>query len=298
MRDVTSSGGGCIDENLVQSVTEELYSAALRKVPDDTKAALASAIEDESEEAAKGALKLMLKSARLAEEKDAFVCSDSGVPVYLLEIGGRARWEGDINAAIRRGFDHLVATIQPPLLQHVANPLTNERKYGGKGMPLVSVELKGDGEHIDITCVPKALGSGRWTAVKTFISPTLQEMEAFVLDFMIESGQQICPPVVVGVGIGGSFDVAARLATKATYRDIGSVNEEGALADMERRLKRAINQIGYGPMGTGGKTTAMGVHVDYSYGHGYTPVAVCVNCWINRRTKARLHNDGRVERLM
>jgi len=286
-----------IDEALIQEVTEDLYSAALRKVPEDTLRALEKARDREDHESARATLDLMLKSASIASEKDKFLCSDSGVPTYLVEIGGRARWQGDIKAAITRGFAHLVETIDPPLLKHVNNPLTNERGFAGKDMPSVSVDLLGDADYIDITCVPKALGSGRWASITTLISPSLEQIEACVMEAILEAGSQHCPPVVVGVGIGGNFDLTAKLANRATYREVGSVNPEPMLAAMEERLAEAANATGFGPMGVGGSTTVLAVHVDYAFGHGYTPVAVCFNCWINRRAKARLHSDGRVERI-
>ncbi|HZV17419.1 MAG TPA: fumarate hydratase [Sphingobium sp.] len=286
-----------IDEALIQEVTEDLYSAALRRVPPDTIRALEKARHQEEHESARATLDLMLRSAQLAEENDKFVCSDSGVPVYLVEIGARARWQGDIKQAITRGFAHLVETITPPLLKHVNNPLTNERGFAGKDMPSISVDLIGDADYIDITCVPKALGSGRWASIKTFISPSLEDIEAFIMEAIIEAGSQHCPPVIVGVGIGGNFDLTAKLANRATYREVGSVNPEPILAAMEERLTEAANATGFGPMGVGGSTSVLGVHIDYAFGHGYTPVAVCFNCWINRRAKARLYNDGRVERI-
>lgn len=286
-----------IDEAFIQKVTADLYSAALRRVPADTVRALEAARERENNQSARATLDLMLRSAAAAEANDKFVCSDSGVPVYLVEIGGRAQWQGDIKAAITRGFAHLVETISPPLLKHVNNPLTNERGHAGKEMPSISVDLIGDADYIDITCVPKALGSGRWASIKTFISPSLEEIEAFVMEAILEAGSQHCPPVVIGVGIGGNFDLTAKLANRATYREIGSINPEPILAAMEERLTEAANATGFGPMGVGGSTTALAVHIDYAFGHGYTPVAVCFNCWINRRAKARLHNDGRMERI-
>jgi fumarate hydratase subunit alpha len=103
--------------------------------------------------------------------------------------------------------------------------------------------------------------------------------------------------VVVGVGIGGTFDTAAKLASRATLRRFDEANPEPILAAMEQRLLNAINETGFGPMGTGGDTTALAVHIDYASGHGYTPVAVCFNCWINRRTRARIYNSGTVERF-
>ena len=152
-----------------------------------------------------------------------------------------------------------------------------------------------DCDHVDITCSPKALGSGRWAALEIFTFPDLKTIDKFVMDTVIKAGSQPCPPVVIGVGIGGTFDYAAKMAKEATLRPIGEQHPEKMVADLERRLVDAVNKTGFGPMGTGGDSTAMAVHVNYAAGHGFTPVAVAFNCWINRRTRARLYNDGRVE---
>jgi fumarate hydratase subunit alpha len=191
----------------------------------------------------------------------------------------------------------LVASIDPPLLPHVTHPLTLERGYAGKGMPIVTFDLVDDCDYVEITCSPKALGSGRWAALEIFSFPDLATIEGFVIDTVIKAGAQTCPPVVVGVGIGGTFDYAAKMAKEGTLRPIGQHHPEPMVAAMEKRLAEAVNQTGFGPMGTGGASTAMAVNVDYCAGHGFTPVAVAFNCWINRRTRARLHNDGRVEVL-
>ena len=103
--------------------------------------------------------------------------------------------------------------------------------------------------------------------------------------------------VVDSVQPFSSLTSTPAFSSKATMRQVGSTNPEPVLAAMEDRLLRAVNATGFGPMGTGGDTTALAVHVDYASGHGYTPVAVCFNCWINRRTRARLHADGSVERF-
>jgi fumarate hydratase subunit alpha len=164
-------------------------------------------------------------------------------------------------------------------------------------MPIVSFDVIDGADYVDITCAPKAMGTGRWEAAETFVYPSLQEIEDFVLDTVLKSGSQACPPIVVGVGIGGTFDHAARIAKEAVLRPFGQTNPEPVLAAMEGRLLQAINELGFGPMGTGGDTTAMAVHINYSASHGFVPVAVSLNCWINRRTRARIHGDGRVERI-
>lgn len=286
-----------ITDEMIRSATADLYSWSLRKVPDDAKAALARAMETETNETARKTLELQLRSAELAERKDRFVCSDSGVPVYFVKIGTRAPLDCDIKASIREGYEHLVDTIDPPLLKHVTNPLTLERGYHGKDMPIVSYDLESGADYVEMTCSPKALGSGRWAALELFTFPTLEQIETYILDVAIRAGSQHCPPVMMGVGIGGTFDHCASMAKKQTLRPIGTPNPDPTLAAMEARLFRAVNALGFGPMGTGGDTTVLAVHVDFSSGHGFTPVAVCFNCWINRRTRARLWGDGRIERL-
>ena len=281
----------------VRELSAQLYDWSLRKVPDDTQDALRGALATESNETARKTLTFMLRSADAAERGNRFVCSDAGVPVFFVRIGTAARMEGPIKQAFTDGFADLVARIDPPLLAHVTNPLTLERGHAGRNMPLVSYELVDDADYLEIVCSPKALGSGRWAALEIFSFPSLDVIERYVLDVVLKAGSQPCPPVVIGVGIGGSFDHAAKLSKVATLRRVGEPHPEPMVAAMERRLLAAVNKTGFGPMGTGGDATGMAVHVDYSAGHGFTPVAVSFNCWINRRTSARIYNDGRVERI-
>lgn len=284
-----------ITDEMIHTATRELYSRALRKVPEDAKAALAAAMKTETNETARQTLELQLRSAELAEKKDRFVCSDSGVPVYFVKVGAKAELACDFKMAIRAGYEELVETIDPPLLKHVTNPLTLERGYHGKDMPIVTYDFESGLDYVEMICSPKALGSGRWAALELFTFPSLEEIETYILDVAIKAGAQHCPPVVMGVGIGGTFDHCAGLAKKQTLRPIGQANTDPTLAAMEERLFKAVNALGFGPMGTGGDTTVLGVHVDYSSGHGFTPVAVAFNCWINRRTSVKIWGDGRME---
>lgn len=284
-----------ISQDAIKTLTAQLYDRSLRGIPEDTKAALQRAESVESNATAQHTLRIMLRSADAAQRSNHFVCSDAGIPVFFVRVGTQARFEGNVRQAITDGFADLVQTIQPPLLPHVTHPLTLARGYQGKGMPIVTFDMVDDCDFVDITCSPKALGSGRWAALEIFSFPDLHTIEKFVMETVVKAGSQPCPPVVIGVGIGGTFDYAAKMAKEATLRPIGTVSDEPIVADMEARLVRAINKTGFGPMGTGGDSTAMAVHVNYAAGHGFTPVAVAFNCWINRRTRARLYNDGRVE---
>jgi fumarate hydratase subunit alpha len=286
-----------ITPDLIKRVTAQLYDRSLRGIPADTRDALNRADSVETNETARHTLRIMLQSASAAEEGGHFICSDAGVPVYFVRVGTQAQFTGNVRQAITDGFDELVASIQPPLLPHVTHPLTLERGYKGKGMPIVTFDMEDGADWVDITCSPKALGSGRWAALEIFTFPDLATIEKYVLEVVMRAGSQPCPPVVIGVGIGGTFDYAAKMAKEATLRPIGQAHPEAIVSQMEARLLDAVNKTGFGPMGTGGDSTAMAVHVNYAAGHGFTPVAVAFNCWINRRTRARIFNDGRVETL-
>ena len=286
-----------ITYDAVKTVSAELYDRSLRRIPADALAALRAAQAAETNAVGRQTLVAMVDSAEQAERTHHFVCSDAGVPTYFVRIGTRLTLDGDIRQAISDGFDELVQRIQPPLLMHVTNPLTNERGYKGKDVPIISFDLIGDADYVEMICSPKALGSGRWAALKIFSFPSVETIEEYILEVVLEAGSQPCPPVVIGVGIGGSFDHAAAMATAAMLRPVGAHHPEPQLANMEERLLAAVNSTGFGPMGTGGDTTAMAVNVEYSAGHGFTPVAVCFNCWINRRTRARIYDNGRVERF-
>ena len=120
--------------------------------------------------------------------------------------------DGDIRRAFVDGFADLVETIEPPILKFITNPLTLERSYHGKDMPILSFDVIDGADYIEVTCSPKALGSGRWAALKIFTYPTLDEIEGYFMECVLEAGSQHCPPVIIGVGIGGSFDHAAKMA--------------------------------------------------------------------------------------
>lgn len=289
-----------ITSEQITQLIADLYEWSLKKIPDDTRAALAAAAPRETNATGRKTLTIMLQSADTAQRTGGLVCSDVGIPTYSVKIGTRVVFDGPVRQAIVDGFARMAARSDPPILKMVTHPLTHVRGHAGKDMPIISFDVIDDADYVDITCAPKAMGTGRWEASTNFVYPKMEEIEAYVLDIVLNAGSQACPPIVVGVGIGGTLDYAARLAKEAVLRPVGkkgSANPDPLLAGMEERLLRAINGLGFGPMGTGGDTTAMAVHVDYAASHGFVPVVVNLNCWINRRTRARIHHDGRVERI-
>jgi len=285
-----------ISSDLIRKVTAQMYEWSLKQIPDDTRAALQGFESTESNPVGKKTLSIMLKSADAAKAGSQLVCSDVGVPVYSLKIGTQARFEGNVRQAITDGFADLVAGINPPILQMVTHPLTHKRSYAAPGMPIITCDIVDDADYVEITCSPKAMGSGRWAALEIFVYPSMDQIEQYVMDCVLRAGSQACPPIVVGVGIGGTFDYAAKMAKEATLRPYGVASDDPMVAALEQRLLRAINATGFGPMGTGGDSTAMAVNVNISHGHGFVPIAVCFNCWINRRTRVRIHNSGEVVR--
>jgi len=286
-----------ISSATIRAVTASLYERALQKVPDDTRAVLDRVSACETDPLAHRTFMMMLESADSAAHQGQLVCSDVGIPTYSVKIGTRVQFDGPVRQAMVDGLADMVANSNPPILKMVTHPLTHERSYAGKDIPLVSFDVIDDADYMDMVCAPKAMGTGRWEAVEAFVYPTAEDVETYVLNVVLRAGSQPCLPIVVGVGIGGTFDQATRLAKEAVLRPHGIPQPDPLLADMEQRLLDAINQMGFGAMGTGGDCSAMAVHVDYSASHGFVPVAVCLNCWINRRTAARIHGDGRVEML-
>lgn len=284
-----------ISSDLIQHVSGTLYERALQRIPVDTHRALEKARDGEPGESARRTLMMMVESADTAERDRVLVCSDVGIPVYSVKVGTRARLEGPLREAITRGYEAFLQRMDPPILKMVTHPLTHARSHTGRDIPILSFDMVDGDDGLDIVCAPKAMGSGRWEELKTFVYPTMEEIESYVLEVVVRAGSQPCPPIIVGVGIGGSFDHAARLAKQQVLRPIGEAHPEPAVAAMEARLLAAVNALGFGPMGLGGQAGAMAVHVDYAGSHGFMPVAVALNCWINRRTAARIDAGGHVQ---
>lgn len=152
---------------------------------------MASASALERNATAKETLDVMIASARAAEVENHLVCSDSGVPMYFVKVGTRVNFDGPVKQAIIDGFADLVASIQQPMLQHVTHPLTLERGYASKDMPITTFEMLDDADYIEITCSPKALGSGRWAALEIFTFFTLEVVERYVMDVVLKAGPSI-----------------------------------------------------------------------------------------------------------
>ena len=282
----------------LESVVEEAIVGMLREavttVPADVEGALRAAEKEETSEIAKVQLRTILSNLDQARERGVPLCQDTGVPVFF--VSG-SLFPG-LEESIRRGLAR--ATDEVPLRPNAVHPLTrkNPGNNVGTGSPRIVYHPTGD-EFVDITVMPKGAGSENMSAL-AMLTPAqgLKGIKAFVLDTVVRAGGRPCPPTIVGVGIGGTADQAAELAKEALLRPLDVPNDDAQLDALERELKEALNGMGVGPMGLGGRTTVLGVRCGMAFCHTASlPVAVNLQCWAARRASVRVRPDGRMERM-
>ena len=220
---------------------------------------------------------LLKENARVAREEHIPICQDTGIAIFFVEIGQDLRIRNGfiidaINDGVRKGYK------EGYLRKSVVDPIT--RRNTGDNTPAIIYTELVPGDKLKISFMPKGAGSENMSAIR-MLRPTegVEGIKSFVLDCVQQAGANPCPPVVIGVGIGGDFEKAALLAKKALLRPVGSPNAKLELASLEEALLRTVNKTGIGPEGLGGKVTAMAVHVESFPCHiASLPVAVNINC--------------------
>lgn len=261
----------------------ELIKKAIVDLPEEVEAALRNAYEHEGGETALLQLKNILDNVELARESKKPMCQDTGLPLFFVKLGGEKK--EDVEKAIIDGIRE--ATMSIPLRPNVVDPLKRENSGDntGRGMPQIHWSTSGDG-HTYITYMPKGAGSENASAQK-MLKPA-GSVKDFVLGIVKKAGGKPCPPIIVGVGIGGAMDTSAMLAKKALLRPLDSKNPDEVYAKLEDELLEEINGLGIGPMGLGGKTTALAVNIEYAACHTASlPVAVNIQCWAHRHHTMR-----------
>ncbi len=286
------------DYSIVEETAKELYIRALCDLPPDVREALKGAYDKETNPQAKEIFKVMFQAMDIADQKKTLICQDTGLPIYMVKVGAAFHWDGaELKERIREGATR--ATLEFPFRPSSTHPLTrvNPQTSVGAQLPVLYFDFIKDADYIDILMIPKGSGSENMSTMKMFIpADGTNALKKFVLETVIDSGANPCPPGVIGVGIGGTSDLVARLAKEAIARPVGKRNEDPALAEMEEELEEAINGTGIGPMGLGGDITTLAVHIEMAYTHiTQNPVAVNTQCWSARRSRARVYPDGRVE---
>ena len=276
-----------IDAKLIEDTVARLCIEANLRLPDDVVSAIECAEIKEPWDGAKRILSLLGDNVRIAEEKMLPVCQDTGMACVFLELGQNVHIDGDleeaVNNGVRRGYGegYLRKSV-------VCDPL--RRINTGDNTPaLLSVKLV-PGESLRITVMPKGFGSENMSALK-MLKPAdgVEGVKRFVLETVEKAGANPCPPIIVGVGIGGSFDKAAYLAKHALLRPLDKPNRDEYYAALEKELLDKINALGIGPQGFGGKTTALAVLIESMPTHvAGLPVAVNISCHATRRKSASL----------
>lgn len=269
----------------------ELIRRAHTQLPRDVVKALEVAYKREDGEIARLQLRNMLENIKLAKKLGIPMCQDTGLPIFYVYLGNNANRKV-IERAIVEGVKE--ATKKVPLRQNVVNPLTRKNSGNnlGEDIPLINWKFS-NRSATEILYLPKGAGSENCSAAK-MLKPSegLQGIKEFVLETVKSAGGKPCPPTIIGVGIGGSFDLAAKLAKEALLRPINSYNKRSDIARLERELLKEINSLGIGPMGFGGRTTSLKVNIEYAACHTASlPVAVNVQCWAHRYAKVMLHGN-------
>jgi fumarate hydratase subunit alpha len=283
---------------IVETVGFNILKQAVIYLPDDVKAALKKAYAEETSETGKTQLKAILDNIELAERYKAPVCQDTGTIIFFVKAGAKAKdldkVEGALINAVRR------ATKEVPLRPNAVNPFDqkNSGDNTGRYIPFVNWEIV-PGDQIEITVMTKGGGSEN-VCIGGMIVPGegINGLKKFVVDAVIKAGSQPCPPNILGIAVGGGADISMKLAKKALLRPLDEPNPDPTLAKLEQEILEAVNMTGIGPMGLGGKTTILGVRIDYAFRHPASfPAAVSFNCWAARRSTARISADGTVEYL-
>ena len=282
----------------LEDAAHESYVRALKLVPADVKQAIDRAADAESQPTAKAILATIQRNIQVAEETDNLVCQDTGTTVFWVRCGDRFPLPGSqVTAAIRAGVE--AATLGYPLRPNMVHPLRRDNTLTnvGQRVPVIHFEFVPDEDTLGLLVVPKGSGSENQSFLNMLIpADGLAGVKRFVLESVVAAGGNPCPPTVVGVGIGGTFGLCASLAKRAIARPCGQPHPDPEIAELERDLLSAINETGIGPMGLGGDTTALAVHVEWAHTHiTQLPVAVNCQCWAARRATARVSADGRVE---
>ncbi|WP_432663885.1 fumarate hydratase [Wukongibacter baidiensis] len=272
----------------ITEMVKKLCIDANYYLPEDVKKRLIKSKEEEQFPVAKNIIDILIENSDIADEENRPMCQDTGMVVVFVEIGQDIHVVGGgledaINEGVRQGYRD--GSLRKSV---VSDPL--ERVNTKDNTPaIIHYQIVKD-DTLKITVAPKGFGSENMSQLK-MLKPAdgLQGVKDFVLKVVKEAGPNPCPPIIVGVGIGGSFDKAAILAKKALMRSTDVRNEKAYYASLEEDLLKEINALGIGPQGFGGKTTALAVNVEtYATHIAGLPVAVNINCHATRHMEAYL----------
>lgn len=276
-----------IDASVVKETVKKLFLRCNYYIGDDIKNALQNAMECESSQVGKAVLAQILENDEIAANEEIPICQDTGMAVLFVEYGDKVIIEnGSFNDAVNDGVRE--AYRDGYLRKSIVSDPVFDRKNTLDNTPAVIHTKIVEGENIKITAGGKGFGSENMSAIKMLPpSAGIEGIKEFVLDTVKHAGPNPCPPIVVGVGIGGTFEMCAQLAKRATFRNIDIRNSDVRYKEVEEELLSSINDMGFGAAGLGGRTTALAVNIETMPTHiAGMPVAVNICCHAARHKSA------------
>lgn len=266
----------------ITDVVERLCIEACQYLPEDVKTAIRQCRKEEDWAIAQGVLDNIIENFEIAEREQVPICQDTGMACVFLEIGQDVHIAGGdlreaVDEGVRRGYENGY------LRKSVVKDPVRRGNTGDNTPAMLYTEIV-PGEQIRVTVAPKGFGSENMSAVRMFKpSAGIEGIKDFILETVEAAGPNPCPPIVIGVGIGGTFDKAALLAKKALLRDLGSKNPDPYYAELEEEMLEKVNCLGIGPQGFGGRTTAIGLNIETLPTHiAGMPCAININCHVTR----------------
>ena len=273
-----------ISSSEITKTVRELCISAAYNLEDDVAGAVRAAEKAERSPLGKEVLGQIIKNFEIAKNESMPMCQDTGIAVLFIELGREVELESSLEDAVNEGVRQ--GYRDGYLRKSVCHPLT--RLNTGDNTPAIIHTTITEGDQIKIKIGPKGAGSENMSRLK-MLKPAegVEGIKKFVIETVSEGGGNPCPPIVVGVGIGGSFDKSALLAKKSLLRPLGTPNNDKALSALETELLKSINDLGIGPMGFGGTVTALAVHIEaYPCHIASLPVAVNIQCHADRHKEA------------
>lgn len=281
-----------MDETSVEEGIVSLIRKAETELPKDVIRALKKACDFEKG-IAKTQIETILKNVELAKSSKRPMCQDTGIQTFFVQVGIDYPKIKNLEGWIIKGVKR--ATKEIPLRPNTVDPFSgkNHGDNVGENIPYITWKFI-EGDKIVITALPKGGGSENMSKLG-MLKPGvgIEGVKNFVVDEMIKTGGNPCPPTVVGVGIGGGADLSLKLGKRALLRPVGIRHRDKMIASIELELIERINASGIGPMGLGGKTTVLDVHIEKAHRHPASlPVGIAVQCWADRRAHLTIKSDG------
>lgn len=278
-----------LDTQKIEKTTAELFIKANYNLPDDLYQKIEQGVSSEEEVLPRSILEKLLENCAAAKELNIPICQDTGMAVVFLEVGREVHLTGKpleeaVNAGVREAYD--LGYMRKSI---VRDPFF-ERVNTDDNTPAILFIRITEGDRVRITAVPKGFGSENMSAVRMFTpSAKKEDIVGFVVETVKKAGSNPCPPITVGVGLGGDFEYCAYLSKKALIRDTNLRHPDARYAALEKEMCDAVNALGIGPQGFGGKTTCLAVNIETYPTHiAGLPCAVNIGCHVTRHASAEI----------